>query len=293
LLQSSNPTQAPGPKPQALSLIRIWDAPTRLVHWLLVALVAFSWWSAENHHMDWHRYSGYTLLGVLVFRVYWGIVGSSTARFAQFVKGPRAVMAYAKSLRDSNGANLSSVIPAQAGIHALDTEIKIDSRLRGNDGTRIEQINLVPLLRDSTSALTSEPTAYSQQPTASLGHNPLGALSALALLGLLIAQVSLGLFAVDVDGLESGPLSYLVSFETGRLCAEIHEWVFNTLMVFVTLHVGAILFYLIAKRDNLLGPMITGVKTVAVPSLPTIKLAAWWLALPGIAIAALIVWLIA
>src|SRR5690606_40419623 len=52
--------------------------------------------------------------------------------------------------------------------------------------------------------------------TPSVGHNPLGALSVVALLLLLLIQVTLGLFAVDVDGLESGPLSHYVSFEVGR-----------------------------------------------------------------------------
>ena len=59
----------------------IWDLPTRLFHWLLAALVAFSWWSHEGH-LDWHRLSGFAIAGLLVFRLWWGIAGSSTARFA-------------------------------------------------------------------------------------------------------------------------------------------------------------------------------------------------------------------
>jgi cytochrome b len=207
--------------------IRIWDAPTRLVHWSLVALVAFSWWTAENGRMDWHRYSGYAVLGVLVFRLYWGIVGSSTARFAQFVKGPQTIVQYLRAK------------------------------------------------------------------TVVAGHNPLGALSVIALLLLLMAQVGLGLFAVDVDGLESGPLSHLVSFEDGREYAKSHELVFNILMAFVVLHIAAILFYLFVKRDNLIAPMVTGAKTWTAAQLPQVKFAAGWLVIPGIALAALLVWYIA
>jgi cytochrome b len=76
----------------------VWDLPVRLTHWLLAALIAFSWWSAEYHHLDWHIWSGLAVLTLLLFRLLWGLFGSSTARFANFVRGPRAVVAY---LRDS------------------------------------------------------------------------------------------------------------------------------------------------------------------------------------------------
>ena len=67
----------------------VWDLPVRLVHWLLAALIAFSWWSVEYHHTDWHIWSGCAVLTLLIFRLLWGVVGSSTARFSSFVRGPR------------------------------------------------------------------------------------------------------------------------------------------------------------------------------------------------------------
>jgi len=72
----------------------VWDLPVRLVHWLLAALIAFSWWSVKNHHTDWHIWSGIAILTLLVFRLLWGFVGSSTARWAGFVRGPRTVLGY-------------------------------------------------------------------------------------------------------------------------------------------------------------------------------------------------------
>jgi cytochrome b len=72
----------------------VWDLPTRVVHWLLAALIVFSWWSVKNHHTDWHIWSGIAILTLLVFRLLWGFVGSSTARFSSFVRGPRTVAAY-------------------------------------------------------------------------------------------------------------------------------------------------------------------------------------------------------
>ena len=78
----------------------VWDFPTRLFHWTLVALIAFSWWSAEEEHLDWLIWSGIAVLTLLVFRILWGFVGSSTARFANFVRGPRGIVDY---LRDMKG----------------------------------------------------------------------------------------------------------------------------------------------------------------------------------------------
>jgi cytochrome b len=69
----------------------VWDLPVRLVHWTLAGLIAFSWWSVHNHHTDWHIWSGCAILTLLIFRLLWGFVGSSTARFSSFVRGPRAV----------------------------------------------------------------------------------------------------------------------------------------------------------------------------------------------------------
>lgn len=66
----------------------------RLVHWALTGLIAFSWWSVHNHHTDWHIWSGIAILTLLIFRLLWGFVGSSTARWTSFVRGPRAVAAY-------------------------------------------------------------------------------------------------------------------------------------------------------------------------------------------------------
>jgi cytochrome b len=72
----------------------VWDLPIRLVHWILAGLIPFSWWSVHNDHTGWHIWSGCAILTLLIFRLLWGFVGSSTARFANFVRGPRAVRDY-------------------------------------------------------------------------------------------------------------------------------------------------------------------------------------------------------
>jgi len=209
----------------------VWDLPTRLFHWALLLLVAFSWGSAEYHQMDLHRYSGYAVFGLLLFRVFWGLAGSSTARFSSFVRRPRAVLQYSRQL-----------------LHR-------------------------PAHR-------------------SVGHNPLGGWSVIALLLTLAAQVGTGLFAVDTDGLESGPLSRLVSFSLGRDLAEVHEITFNLLLTLVALHVAAIVFYGVYHRDNLVGAMFSGRKPVQAADAAHLSFAPLLRALAGAIVAAVLVWLV-
>jgi cytochrome b len=72
--------------------MRIWDAPTRLFHWLLVLLIATSYVTVQRNWMDLHLLSGYAILTLLLFRLVWGIVGSDTARFARFLRSPFAAV---------------------------------------------------------------------------------------------------------------------------------------------------------------------------------------------------------
>ncbi|HEX6219342.1 MAG TPA: cytochrome b/b6 domain-containing protein [Sphingomicrobium sp.] len=76
--------------------VAVWDVPTRLFHWVLAGLFLFSWWSAENHRLELHVWSGIGILTLLLFRLLWGLFGSSTARFANFVRGPKTVLAYVR-----------------------------------------------------------------------------------------------------------------------------------------------------------------------------------------------------
>jgi cytochrome b len=99
---------------------------------------------------------------------------------------------------------------------------------------------------------------FARKVSTSPGHNPLGGWSVLAMLGAMLLQTLLGLFAVDIDGIESGPLSYLVSFDTGRLAAETHHLIFNVLLTLIVFHIAAILFYRFYKNENLVRAMVVG-----------------------------------
>jgi cytochrome b len=89
----------------------VWDLPIRLFHWLLTGLIAFSWWSVKFGDTDWHIWSGIGILTLLIFRLLWGFFGSSTARFANFVRGPRALLAY---LRDTKSWRMAGHTPLGA-----------------------------------------------------------------------------------------------------------------------------------------------------------------------------------
>ncbi|MFZ2267804.1 MAG: cytochrome b/b6 domain-containing protein [Azonexus sp.] len=95
-----------------------------------------------------------------------------------------------------------------------------------------------------------------------LGHNPLGALSVLALLGLAAVQVGSGLFAFNDDTGFSGPFHDLVGKVVGDTATWLHHKVFDLLIILVGLHLAAVVFYTRIKKDNLVLPMLTGHKEV-------------------------------
>lgn len=81
-------------------LVRVWDLPVRLVHWSLVLLVAFQIYSGNvgGNLMRWHMLAGYAILAMVLFRLAWGVAGSTTARFSHFLAGPGAALGFARRL---------------------------------------------------------------------------------------------------------------------------------------------------------------------------------------------------
>lgn len=108
------------------------------------------------------------------------------------------------------------------------------------------------VIKYAASLLSKESEKY-------LGHNPMGGWSVLFILTSLLVQAVTGLFAND-DILTEGPLFNWVSKSTSDMLTRIHLFNKNVLVILVLIHVGAILFYLIYKKDNLVWPMINGVK---------------------------------
>ena len=179
--------------------VKLWDLPVRLIHWAFVGLMFALWWTWKHEEMSLHVWLGNITLGLVVFRLLWGVMGSSPARFASFVRGPGAVSRYLGGL-------------------------------------------------------------FSKSAEPAVGHNPLGGWSVLALLGALALEVGLGLFSADTDGLNSGPLNYKVSDTLGETLTHWHGVVFYALLALIAVHLAAVAFYLLVKRENLTGPMITGAR---------------------------------
>jgi cytochrome b len=124
-----------------------------------------------------------------------------------------------------------------------------------------------------------------------IGHNPLGGWSVIALLTVLALQIGLGLFAVDEDAIEAGPLSKFVSFDTGRAITHWHHQIFWVLVALIALHLSAILVYAL-QRKNLLGPMITGVARLSTNLTPP-ALASRTRMIIAAALAASLTWFVA
>jgi cytochrome b len=179
---------------------RVWDLPVRIFHWALVALIASQivTVSIGGNAMEYHVLGGYSILTLVLFRIVWGLFGTPHARFVNFIRGPLAVLRYARSLA----------------------------------GSGLEQ---------------------------HAGHNPLGGWSVIAMLVSLLVQAVSGLFADD-EIMTTGPLWKYVSDDVAGIFGVIHETNALVLMTLICIHMGAILFYLVKKKQNLIVPMFTGLK---------------------------------
>ena len=88
-----------GPLREAAAAVRpvlIWDLPLRAFHWLLALTLAACWITQElgGAWMDWHLRLGYLALGLVLFRIVWGVAGTRHSRFSSFLTGPLPVVAY-------------------------------------------------------------------------------------------------------------------------------------------------------------------------------------------------------
>ncbi len=191
----------------------IWDWPTRCFHWLLVlAMVAlFVTGKLGGNLMEWHARAGYTVLGLVAFRLCWGVVGSTTARFSNFVRGPKIILSW----------------------------------LRGRQ-------------RDSA------------------GHNPLGALSVVAMILLIGIQAATGMFAND-DVMTEGPYAAVVGKDVSDALTQVHKINSNVIAGLTLLHLAAIIVHATRKGRGFILAMVTGRNKV--PASEPLSFAPSWLAI--------------
>jgi cytochrome b len=205
--------------------IRLWDLPTRIFHWSLLGAVVAAFISAQigGNAMQWHGRFGIVILGLLAFRVTWGFVGSTYARFGNFVRGPKTVLSYLKG------------------------------QWHG------------------------------------VGHNPMGALSVLGLLAILLVQGVTGLLSND-DIAFRGPYADAVSNNLSTLITGLHKTNFLLLVLLIATHLGAIVFYTRVKKEDLVRPMVLGYKDVENEQTPGATGGGWVALAVALAVASIVMW---
>lgn len=211
--------------------VKIWDSPTRIFHWALVINIIAAWYTIENRLIDLHQIAGYSLMGLIIFRVFWGIIGSTTSRFTFFITSPLTAFTYLK-------------LSLQQKLHH------------------------------------------------EVGHNPAGGWMVLIMLIILSTQVITGLFANDDLGF-SGILSDYVKKETSDFLTQIHQLNFDILIGIIWIHLVAVFFYVLVKKDNLIKAMFTGTKNISSPITDKLHFSTSLLALLFFSIISVfIIWLI-
>jgi cytochrome b len=183
-----------------IKIISVWDIPVRLFHWSLATSILMLFITAQigGNAMEWHKRIGYFVIGLILFRVVWGFVGSYHARFKNFVRAPATVIAYAKNLLKKDSAHY-------------------------------------------------------------VGHNPMGGLSVVALIASVGFQTVTGLFSND-DILLEGPYASMVTKTFSDQMTKLHHLNSDLILILVGLHLSAIVFYAMFKKEQLIEAMLTGKK---------------------------------
>ena len=166
--------------------IRVWDWPVRVFHWSLALCVFIAYFTGESERYSLlHQTLGYAAAGLIAFRLVWGVVGTRYARFQEFVRGPQAVWAYLKSIRQGHAQH-------------------------------------------------------------HVGHNPVGGVAVLLLMGLVALTALSGwlIAAGDAPGWQE----------------EMHELAANTLMMVVAVHVLGVVLSSRLHHENLVAAMLSGFK---------------------------------
>jgi cytochrome b len=184
-------------------VVRVWDLPVRLFHWLIVALVAAAYATWRLNWMVWHGWIGDLTLALVLFRLLWGFLGSETARFSRFVTSPRIALQHLKYI-------------------------------------------------------------FLREPDRQVGHNPAGGWMVLLLLALLLAETLTGIYVAN-DIADVGPLTWIVPAAAADAIDASHVIIWNVLLAAIALHVLAIAGYAAVKGQDLVRPLITGMKSLPEP----------------------------
>ena len=212
---------------QTAKTIRVWDPLVRLFHWSLLLVFIIAYVTGEEESGV-HAYSGYIILGLISFRVLWGYVGSTYARFGNFIYSPKAILEYLKSLLTGQPRHYAGHNPA---------------------GGLMVFLLLITLFMASFTGLK----AYGVE-----GHGPLAAdAPQISLINTAYADDDRHDYEEDEhDGEEHDEGKN----EKDEFWEEVHEANVNFLLFLIILHVAGVFVSSHLHKENLVRAMITGRK---------------------------------
>ena len=217
-----------------LEKVKVWDLAVRVFHWSLVAFFVISYITGEELETV-HAWSGYVVIGLVVFRIFWGLVGSRYARFSNFIYAPYEIVLYLKSLASRSPKHYLGHNPA-GGLMII--------------------IMLLSLAMTGWSGLK----AYAAE-----GHGPLASVD----VSLISSAYANG---DDRDHDDDDKHEYGRSGEHNdehenegegvedEFWEETHEFFANFTLLLVFIHIGAVLSSSLLHGENLVRAMITGYK---------------------------------
>jgi cytochrome b len=210
---------------------RVWDPLVRLFHWSLVVLFTIAYFTGEEDSLL-HIYSSYAIIGLLVLRIVWGLVGTRHARFSDFLYSPRRAWRYLRSLVSREPEHYTGHTPA--------------------GGWMIIAL-LISLALTSASGLK----VYGLE-----GHGPLAAAGA----GSGLALVAPAYADDNEDDEHEGREGHAGDGEEAEeFWEEIHEFFANFTVLLIFIHVAGVIVASAVHRENLVKAMITGDKTIDQP----------------------------
>jgi len=218
-MNTPEPSSAPGS-------VKVWDPLVRIFHWSLVATFTIAYLTGDEESQI-HVYAGYAVIGLVLFRIIWGLIGTRHARFWDFVYRPSAIIQYAREFFIGRPKRYLGHNPLGGAmilllLASLLTTGVTGYLMLGSDG------------EDGIQAEAAAPAPAAARPV-----------------GIIIAAA----FADDDDD-EGNERSH----EHEGPLGEIHEFFANFTLFLVFLHVGGVLLSSLRHRENLVRAMITGRK---------------------------------
>jgi cytochrome b len=205
--------------------IKVWDPLVRVFHWSLVICFTIAYLTGDEEN-SLHIFAGYAVLGLVVFRILWGFVGTSHARFKDFVFGPGKVIQYLKGLAGGSSERYIGHNPA---------------------GGYMVLLMLATLLVVTYTGLK----VYGAE-----GHGPLAANANISVVAAAKADEK---GEEGVNGEEGGESK---SNPDEEYWEELHEGATNFMLGLIVLHILGIVVSSRLHKENLVKAMITGEKNV-------------------------------